>query len=82
MKQTFYVQEYIGGNFVFFNKQDLGAGTPIGTIELDVQPIKKEVEKVRDVIIASTSNDGEKMISAMWIPGGAYDVKVSYKIKE
>jgi hypothetical protein len=54
----------------------------LGTIELDVQPIKKEVEKVRDVIIASTSNDGEKMISAMWIPGGAYDVKVSYKIKE
>lgn len=52
------------------------------TIDLPVEPEKKEVEKV---IIAKTQNsvtDLYKMITNDELPLDAYDITVHYKIKE
>jgi hypothetical protein len=79
MKQTFYVHEYDNGDIIFSSKPDWTK--PIGTVELDVQPIKKEVEKVIDANCIEDSTLHYVRVNQR-IPVNAYNVKVTYTIKE
>lgn len=87
MKQTFYLYETLKsqnsmGKIKMFAREVCSLQNDVcnkllGTVELDVQPIQREVEK--DVIIY---NHGRFCTIDTLIPKGAYDVKVVYKIKE
>ena len=81
MKQTFYLQKYKSGDIVLSTQARLGELTLIGTITLDVEPIRKEVEKVIGVTLLTPVScfTGEVRKE---IPIYAYDVKVIYKVKE
>ena len=81
MKQTFYLQKRFDGEINLSHKEQLNNNTAIGTVELDVQPIKKEVEKVFMANLVEDSTIG--FVKAIHrVPRDAYDVKVSYKVKE
>ena len=94
MKQTFYVYKNITqgispGKIKIFAQEVSSLRNDrfhdlIGTIELDVMPIKKEVERV--ISISTLSMDSCVLGSATYVrtrvPNDAYDVKVVYKIKE
>lgn len=63
---------------VYFKKDGycVMAGTKLlGTTELDIEPVKKEV--VKEVAVETTS-----WINGICIPKDAYDVKLVYKVKE
>jgi hypothetical protein len=80
MKQTFYLHQYESGDMFLSTREEYVHVKAVGTIELDVMPIQKEVEKVIDKpFITGFADD-----MAVWkfIPKDAYDVKVVYKIKE
>ena len=81
MKQTFYLYQYSSGD-IFLSQREQNVALPIfGTIELGVQPIKKEVEKVFMANLVEDSTIG--FVKAIHrVPRDAYDVKVSYKVKE
>jgi len=54
----------------------------IGTCDLPIEQVKKEVEKEIDALtLQADSGDCSKCVGA-WIPGKAYDPKLVYKIKE
>lgn len=80
MKQTFYLHKYIKGDVVLSVESQLRELKPIGTIELDVTPIRKEVEKEFRPTL-EINRMGAVTIASI-LPPEAYDVKVSYKIKE
>jgi len=81
MKQTFYLHEYSDGGVLLSRKPAPGAKELIGTIELDVQPIRKEVEKVIDAnCIEDSTLYYQKVIQR--IPLNAYNVKIHYTVKE
>jgi hypothetical protein len=81
MKQTFYLHEYSDGGVLLSRKPAPGAKELIGTIELDVQPVKKEVEKEFPVTSFMNYGNDLKKIDH-YLPGDAYDVTYSYKRKE
>lgn len=67
---------------IFFEKSSLFPGcTPIGTTELDIEPVKKEVVK-EEIPITEITYLNDKKIVSRWIPIDAYDVKLVYKVKE
>ena len=80
MKQTFYVYQYPSGDMFFSKRDNINGWKATDTTELDVQPVKKEVEKVIIPKMEPLS------LASKWVnetvPIGAYDVKVSYKVKE
>lgn len=87
MKQTFYLYLNSYGSLVLRTHSDKGYLPDIflGTVELDVQPIKKEVEKeisVDDVHRSKSSGITATDFISFYVPRDAYDVKVVYKIKE
>jgi hypothetical protein len=83
MKQTFYLQKYVNSKTDFFlSKNEVVMGqTAIGTITLDVEPIRKEVEKVFECKQFESAGFSCKYFNFP-VPVGAYDVKVVYKVKE
>jgi hypothetical protein len=81
MKQTFYLQEYNNGDILFTRNGERGELTGIGTITLDVEPIKKEVEKVIDANCIEDSTLHYVRVNQR-IPVNAYNVKVTYTVKE
>lgn len=81
MKQTFYLQEYSDGSMLLSKKEACGARSLIGTITLDVEPIKKEVEKVIDANCIEDSTLHYVRVNQR-IPLNAYNVKVTYTVKE
>lgn len=54
----------------------------LGTITLPVTPPLKEV--VREIVLEErgVTVGSKKMYSAAWVPIDAYDVKITYKVKE
>lgn len=56
----------------------------IGMIDLPIEPKKKEVvkEKIPRVGIECVKVEGEKLTEPLWIPENAYDIKLTYKVKE
>lgn len=86
MKKTFYLREYTKGNYVLTStKQDSDygiGGASIGTITLDVEPIKKEVEKVIKAMVSEYNFNPRLVQVRETVPRDAYDVKVVYKVKE
>ena len=81
MKQTFYLQKRFDGEINLSHKEQLNNNTAIGTVELDVQPIKKEVEKVIDANCIEDSTLHYVRVNQR-IPLNAYNVKVTYTVKE
>jgi hypothetical protein len=80
MKQTFYVYELCDGEIRLSSKKR-SLRMENGTITLDVEPIRKEVEKVIQVTSLAPINPKAKWVNEN-VPIDAYDVKVTYKIKE
>ena len=83
MKQTFYLQKYVNSKADFFlSKNEVVMGqTAIGTTTLDVEPIRKEVEKVIDANCIEDSTLHYVRVNQR-IPLNAYNVKVTYTVKE
>jgi hypothetical protein len=81
MKQTFYVHQYSDGQLCFYSENKSIKLPQIGTITLDVQPIKKEVEKVIDANCIEDSTLHYVRVNQR-IPVNAYNVKVTYTVKE
>jgi hypothetical protein len=74
MKQTFYLHGWSNGDVL------ISRGT-IGTITLDVEPIRKEVEKViENPNIGLDGFGGYRITSSL--PNNAYNIKVTYTVKE
>lgn len=86
MKQMFYLQKFDGvsltGDIVLSEEAKLRNLTPIGTIELDVQPIKKEVLKSTNVPLVEGWDGYCHVSQNLVIPKTAYDVTITYKIEE
>ena len=82
MKQTFYLQQYREGETVLYKEEKVASLTPIGTIELDVQPIKKEVLKSTNVPLVEGWDGYCHVSQHLVIPKTAYDVTITYKIEE
>ena len=81
MKQVFYLNQYSNGDTLLSTRENSMAAKVIGTIELDVQPIRKEVEKViGSPTIMRSVGIGVQVVQTL--PPDAYDVKVSFKVKE
>jgi hypothetical protein len=82
MKKTFWIYKSLGiGNFISEEKLSCSYDC-IGTTELEViQPLKEVVKEIQPTL-SESAYDGERMMEARWIPKGAYDVKIVYKIKE
>ena len=81
MKQTFYLYSEPDGGILFSDRSYIKGLCFMGKTELDVQPIKKEVEKVFMANLVEDSTIG--FVKAIHrVPRDAYDVKVSYKVKE
>lgn len=82
MKQTFYVHEYQSSNEDFFlsKKERRATTTAIGAVELDVQPLKKEV--VKEITNPNYEKGINYLLLQQILPEDAYDVKVTYKVKE
>lgn len=88
MEKTFYLYKaLIGGTKIKMFDAPMPSMTGnreyefIGTITLPVVPPLKEVVKEAPAIPVSTT-DTEKLISAVWVPIDAYDIKLTYKVKE
>ena len=71
MKEKFY---YSGG----INFADL----PIGTVELGIEPIKKEVVKEIPLFIPKFTLEAGTHTLRVDVQVGAYDAKLVYKIRE
>lgn len=82
MKQTFYLQQYSAGETVLYKEEKVASLTPIGTIELDVQPIKKGVLKSTNVPLVEGWDGYCHVSQNLVIPKTAYDVTITYKIEE
>jgi hypothetical protein len=82
MKQTFYLHKYIKGDVVLSVESQLRELKPIGTIELDVQPIKKEVLKSTNVPLVEGWDGYCHVSQHLVIPKTAYDVTITYKVEE
>jgi hypothetical protein len=80
MKQTFYVQEYSDGSLLLTKLEVCGSRRLLGTITLDVEPIRKEVEKVIHKPYLMCLPEGKQITN--YLPMNSYDIKVTYKIKE
>ena len=81
MKQTFYLRGGSNGDIWISNRKEFYCGGTIGTIELDVEPIQKEVEKVIDANCIEDSTLHYVRVNQR-IPLNAYNVKVTYTVKE
>lgn len=81
MKQTFYLHRFTDGDMFISKRENREHSTAIGTITLDVEPVKREVEKVIQVTSLAPINPKAKWVNEN-VPIDAYDVKVTYKIKE
>ncbi len=90
MKQTVYVYEVVKspnsqGKIKMFTQEVLSLRNDqfhnlLGTIELDVQPIRKEVEKVIHKPYLMCFPEGKQITN--YLPMDSYDITVTYKIKE
>jgi hypothetical protein len=80
MKQTFYVYELCDGEIRLSSKKR-SLRMENGTITLDVEPIRKEVEKVIDANCIEDSTLHYVRVNQR-IPLNAYNVKVTYTVKE
>lgn len=57
----------------------------IGTLDLPIEPVKKEVVKEieeNDLYIDQIADDNGEINIRGWAPLGAYDIKLYYKVKE
>ena len=81
MKQTFYLHRFNDGDMFISKNENREFSTAIGTITLDVEPIKKEVEKVIDANCIEDSTLHYVRVNQR-IPLNAYNVKVTYTVKE
>jgi hypothetical protein len=88
MKVFVYRQkEKLNGGLKFFSQEVESLRNDIfhellGTTELDIEPVKKEVVKEEAVQFVTSSMENGNLVSARWIPIDAYDVKLVYKVKE
>lgn len=81
MKQTFYLYSEPDGGILFSDRSYIKGLCFMGKTELDVQPIKKEVEKV--IPCPSTKQDCFGRVSILTqLPPDAYNIKVTYTVKE
>lgn len=76
-----YVYKSKHGNKLHFYDEKMNC---LGTLDLPIEPEKKEVVKEKPVRVGVESFivDGERLVEATWIPSHAYDVKLVYKVKE
>jgi hypothetical protein len=81
MKQTFYLHRWSNGDVLFSDRSYIKGLCFMGKTELDVQPIKKEVEKVIDANCIEDSTLHYVRVNQR-IPVNAYNVKVTYTVKE
>jgi hypothetical protein len=81
MKQTFYLHRWSNGDVLISDRSYIKGLCFMGKTELDVQPIKKEVEKVFECKQFERAGFSWKYFNFP-VPVGAYDVKVVYKVKE
>ena len=81
MKQTFYLYSEPDGGILFSDRSYIKGLCFMGKTELDVQPIKKEVEKVIDANCIEDSTLHYIRVNQR-IPLNAYNVKVTYTVKE
>jgi hypothetical protein len=82
MKQTFWVYKEQGAG-VFFESKIMAENSNyslLGTCELDITPVKKEVVKKTDNLLIGNTREGLQIIGI--IPMGAYEPVLTYKIKE
>ena len=90
MKQTFYLYETLKsqnsmGKIKMFAREVCSLQNDVcnkllGTVELDVEPIKKEVEKVIEKPMMHIDMRGIQIVNTL--PPDAYNVKVTYTVKE
>ena len=81
MKKMLFVHQYSNGDTILSARERICGANAVGTIELDVQPIKKEVEKVIDANCIEDSTLHYVRVNQR-IPLNAYNVKVTYTVKE
>jgi hypothetical protein len=81
MKQTFYLHRWSNGDVLISDRSYIKGLCFMGKTELDVQPIKKEVEKVIDANCIEDSTLHYVRVNQR-IPLNAYNVKVTYTVKE
>jgi hypothetical protein len=81
MKQTFYLHRWSNGDVLISDRSYIKGLCFMGKTELDVQPIKKEVEKVIDANCIEDSTLHYVRVNQR-IPVNAYNVKVTYTVKE
>lgn len=69
---------------VLFSERENEVCACLGTLDIPIEPEKKEVVKEKPVRVGveSFKVDGERLVEATWIPSHAYDVKLVYKVKE
>lgn len=82
MKQTFYLHQYESGDMFLSTREEYVHVKAIGTIELDVQPIKKEVLKSTNVPLVEGWDGYCHVSQHLVIPKTAYDVTITYKVEE
>lgn len=92
MKQTFYLYEVVKsangmGKIKMFSQEVISLRNDqfhnlLGTITLDVQPIQKEVEKVIEKPAIMRGGSSGLIHVMETLPTDAYDIKVSFKVKE
>ena len=88
MKQTLFVYrktEKQNGGIKFFSREVDSLKNDrfhelLGTVDLDIQPVKKEV--VKESILSNSVPLSCTVSLPLTLPTGSYDAKLTYKIKE